>query len=71
MTDAQGIAFPEARMRHSVIDGVDAYHRAVAGVDIRAVRAGAGGKPTVVGSATNGRVTTTTSLGDVLRSLEK
>ena len=61
MTEGQRVATPHARMRHARINGVDAYHRAVAGVDIRAVRAGAGGRPTEVASATNGRITTTTS----------
>ena len=62
MTATPGTPTPPARLRHARITGVDAYHRAVAGVDIRAVRAGAGGQPTEVRSATDGRVTTTTSL---------
>ena len=50
-----------ARIARSVVDDVERYSSSVSGIELEAVRAGAGDDPTEVIAATNDRFTFTSS----------
>ena len=61
MTEQPAVPAPPQGVRHAFAENTDSYHRAVGGIEVRAIRAAAGGRPSEVSSVTSGRVTMTTS----------